>query len=513
MPKVPLKLWLLVLLSAVLQIVIFPVAGPLPLWRAQIAWVALVPLLVAVGDERLRIRDAAWLGYACGAVWYLGTCYWIYSTMHVYGGLSVAMSALAMVLFCMYLGLYHALFAALFATMRKHVPNGRVWALLAAPVLWCAVEFARARVTGFPWNPLGASAVDNPWLMFWLPVGGSYAVSFALVLLNAALAARIVHTSYRLTWVLSAAAIVSLVGGGLGNVLHVRHKGAGSTEGVAVALQPNLAVGASGPQQPYAVTLQEAMRLTNTEETRAITLWPESPSEFNFDDPLLRQQWTLLANNTQAPLIANALRVAQGRNGLVAHNSAAYVDPAHGVVGYYDKMHLVPFGEYVPFASMFSWASGLTQAVGNFAPGRERTLFHTGGHAYGTFICYESIFGDEIRELANNGAEVLINLSDDGWYGDSSAPFQHMNMVRMRAIENRRWIVRDTNTGITASIDPNGEVQDAASRHELLAARLQFGYSYEKTFYTKYGDVFAWACALLSVVVVGYAVACKMKLC
>lgn len=282
---------------------------------------------------------------------------------------------------------------------------------------------------------------------------------------------------------------------------------------MALALQPNLAVGASGPQQPYAVTLQEAMRLTNTDAKRVITLWPESPSEFNFDDPLLRQQWTLLASKTNAPLIANALRVTQGRGGYVAHNSATYVDTASGVVGYYDKMHLVPFGEYVPFASMFSWASGLTQAVGNFAPGRERTLFHTGGHAYGTFICYESIFGDEIRELANNGAEVLINLSDDGWYGDSSAPFQHMNMVRMRAIENRRWIVRDTNTGITASIDPDGHVWDAAPRHELLAATLRFGYRDDKTFYTKYGDVFAWMCALVSVLVVGYAVACKMKVC
>ena len=162
-------------------------------------------------------------------------------------------------------------------------------------------------------------------------------------------------------------------------------------------------------------------------------------------------------------------------------------------------MHLVPFGEYVPFKRIFFFAGSLLADAGNFSPGETRTLFHTGGHTFGTFICYESIFGDEIREFALNGADVLVNLSNDGWYGDTSAPWQHLNMVRMRAIENHRWVVRATNTGITASIDPAGRMVAAAPRHVRTAIQVPFGYERATTFYTRHGDLFAWACVLITV--------------
>jgi len=164
----------------------------------------------------------------------------------------------------------------------------------------------------------------------------------------------------------------------------------------------------------------------------------------------------------------------------------------------YDKIHLVPFGEYVPFHQLFSFAAKLTREVGNYLPGNARTSFDVDGHKLGTFICYEAIFPDEVREFAAGGADLFINLSDDGWYGDIGAPGQHLNMARMRAIENGRWLLRATNTGITASIDPMGRVVAQAPRNQRTALLAPYNFVDSTTFYTRYGDWFAWWCAIIS---------------
>ena len=515
MKQIPIKLWLLIVLSAFLQVIIFPVAGPLPAWRGALAWIALVPLLIALLDRRLRIRDAALLGYVCGFLWYLGTCYWVYSTMHVYGGLSVFMGVVVMVLFCLYLGLYHALFATIVALLRTYTPKMGI--IFAVPFVWITVEFARARITGFPWNLLGYSAIESHWSVLLAPVGGVMLVSFLLACGNAFS-----------TWVLlvfaATASIAKKVILGLSVVVVglIAYLGIATYSWdvnwwkgpweIAVMLQPNLNVGAEAHgfrRDP----LQDAMQLSMTDQPRTVTLWPESPALLATDDPLIREKWMLLASKTNAPLIAGSLGMKETFKGRYLYNSAAVIDPDSGYVGHYDKIHLVPFGEYVPFESIFSFASGLTQEVGHFQPGEQRTVFHTGGHSYGVFICYESIFGDEVREFARNGAQVLINLSDDGWYGDTSAPFQHLNMARMRAIENHRWVLRDTNNGITGSIDPNGGVHDTIPRHTAGIAVARFAFDDTRTFYTQHGDWFGWLCVVVTLATCGYAQACKMKTC
>ena len=126
-------------------------------------------------------------------------------------------------------------------------------------------------------------------------------------------------------------------------------------------------------------------------------------------------------------------------------------------------------------------------------------------HRYGVFICYEAVFADEVRQFAQLGAEVLVNISDDGWYGDTSAPWQHLNMDRMRAIENRRWILRDTNNGVTAAIDPYGRVRQSIPRHAEDALPAEYGFRDDTTFYTEHGDVFAMACAILGLVAAGWS--------
>jgi apolipoprotein N-acyltransferase len=181
------------------------------------------------------------------------------------------------------------------------------------------------------------------------------------------------------------------------------------------------------------------------------------------------------------------------------YNAASVFAPDGALLGRYAKIHLVPWGEYVPFAKFFSFAHGLTRNAGRFTHGWKRSVFRLNGHHYGIFICYESIFADEIRQFVVNGAEVLVNISDDGWYGDTSAPWQHLNMARMRAVENRRWLLRDTNTGVTAAIDPYGRITESAPRHEFTSLAVRYGFNDDLTFYTRFGDVFALVCGILSI--------------
>jgi apolipoprotein N-acyltransferase len=178
------------------------------------------------------------------------------------------------------------------------------------------------------------------------------------------------------------------------------------------------------------------------------------------------------------------------------------VSPNGDWISRYDKIHLVPFGEYVPFKQVFSFAGGLTKEVGDFSRGTSRAPLDAGGTKLGVFICYESIFPDDIRQFANNGAQVLVNISNDGWYGDSGAYAQHLKQSRMRAVENNRWLLLDTNTGRTAGIDPNGRIVTSAPRKTRTVLPAPYALITATTFYTRHGDWFAYLCAIISVAVI-----------
>jgi len=166
-------------------------------------------------------------------------------------------------------------------------------------------------------------------------------------------------------------------------------------------------------------------------------------------------------------------------------NSAVLISPQGAVAARYDKVHLVPFGEYVPFKQVLSFAKSLTAEVGNFTSGNDRVPLNLGNHKVGVFICYESVFPGEVREFPLHGAEVLVNISNDGWFGDTGAPWQHLNMARMRAIENNRWLLRSTNTGVTAVVDPFGRVVAQAPRNERTVLDAGYGRNSGTTFYTR----------------------------
>jgi apolipoprotein N-acyltransferase len=528
---IPPRLWFFSLLAAVLQLVPFPLMGPVPLWRRLFCWFCLVPLLVALlGRDRssvpLRPMQTALLGYTCGIAWYMGNCYWIYQTMHIYGNLPGAVSFGILILFSLYLGLYLALFGCLVGWLRCTY-SAKV-ALYASPFLWVAVELARARITGFPWDLLGYTQVDNAWLTGLAPIGGVMLLSFVIAALNTLFAAGLRVAAKRFQWVIVAVALALVACLQAGTLYHPPPDPAANS---AVLLQENLTVngqganptaqGSLGPFNKYRefISLSRApvtigpngKPLSGSSITKHdLIVWPEAPADFATSDPVFRAQLGGLARSTETSVIAGSVgvdfdRAAQG--GYREYGSAAVFNSDGSYIGRYDKIHRVPWGEYVPYKELFFFAGKLVANVGNMEAGTQHTIFHLDGHDVGIFICYESIFGDEVRQFTLNGAQVLVNISDDGWYGDSGAPWQHLDMARMRAIENHRWLLRDTNTGVTASIDPHGRGDFRTPRHVRAAFAFPFGYLSGTTFYTRHGDWFAWLCAIVSVLLcaAGYA--------
>jgi apolipoprotein N-acyltransferase len=516
MRNIPLRLWLLAIGSAVLQLIPFPITGPTPFWLRMVCWICLTPLLLALlGNDRagkpIRPLQAAALAYLCGVIWYAGNCYWIYRTMHVYESIPAVASLGILLLFSMYVALYHALFGGLVSLLRTRF--SRTIVLCASPFLWVAVELARARITGFPWDLLGYTQVDNLTLDRLAPWTGVMGLSFVVAAVNALWLIRIPVSNRAVrNAALGTAALLSLAA----TTLAVRAHPAAteSAPEVATLVQVNLGVGKEegkpeSKQQMIAAFTQLSLHPTYSlpfsaaGEPIQLIAWPESPAPFVESDPVFRQGLESLAVQARAPVVANAITLGpvnpDGHYSL--YNSATFFLPNGSYAGHYDKMHLVPFGEYTPYKPIFFFVGHLLDDL-NFIPGTRHRLLDSAGRHFGVFICYESIFGNDMRHFALDGAEVLVNISDDGWYGDTSAPWEHLDMVRMRAIENSRWVLRATNTGVTAAVDPYGRVTATLPRHIRSSIEVRFAYRDGLTFYTLHGDWFAWLCAVVTAALV-----------
>ncbi len=526
-------------LSAGLLELPFPLAGPMPPWRSVFAWFGLAPLLWAIlspqeKDSPRPLRTAFLLAYVCGVLWYAGNCYWVRDVMQQYGDMPPMAPELLLLGFCLVLGAYFGLFGLAVALVNR-ATKSKGLALASAPLFWAALELAAARITSVPWDQLGYSQVDNGLVNQLAPWTGVYGISFLLVAVNALLAAGVTLGSNRRKLVCGAAGVVAAAIGTAG-LLHQPPRPA--TSATAVLIQPNLDVHGVGMWTDVAEWDQHIAafaKLANEQcktyiagipQTGAPTgeivcpphathpdlvAWPESPAPFFESDPRFQQAVTKISQGLEAPLVIGAIGMDyQQENGWKEFNSAIVMSPTGARIGRYDKIHLVPFGEYVPFSRFLFFARKLTGKVSRFDRGEDRMVFRLStqsgaSHRYGVFICYEAVFADEVRKFAQLGAEVLVNISDDGWYGDTSAPWQHLNMARMRAIENRRWILRDTNNGVTAAIDPYGRVRQSIPRHAEDALPAQYGFRDDITFYTAHGDAFAWLCAILGLVVAAWA--------
>lgn len=473
---------------------------------------ALAPLLVAIlGSANQQLYDARGreltsttlgqgllLAWVNGIIFYAGTCFWIFHTLHVYGGMSEPVAVLLMVLFLLAAGMHHGVFGLLLAAAARARHLGRNRALILAPFFWVSAEILWEQIVGFPWQPLGTAQVDNIPMSRIATWTGVYGLSFEIALVNAAFAAAFLLPRERRRRMLGAALAAAVI---LELGVLVKPPPSRPTH-VATLVQQNLPIlePAQWTYDYYRQTLAELAAISTAPPGTSaakpgLILWPESPSPFFVNDARFRQAISDIAAQTRSYVVVGGIGMTPERRPL---NSAALIAPDGTWTARYDKIHLVPFGEYVPFQSFFFFVQKITKEAGDFSRGTERTVFNADGYKLGVFICYESVFPDEVRLFARNGAQLFANISNDEWFGPWGAPAQHLNMVRMRAIENQRWVLRATNTGITVSIDPYGRVVSRSPRHVRTTLEAPFGLQSDTTFYTRHGDWFAWGCAIIS---------------
>ncbi len=504
--------WILACTSGVLQVLCFPKPS-----LYFLCWFALAPLVYAIlqcreQDALLALADdgkyfapaGAWqgflLGYVSGVIWYLGSCYWVFNTMHQYGGLGVATSAVLLVLYALYLGLYHGLFGLLLALTAARRNGYSLRALVFAPFIWVAVELARAYITSFPWDLLGYTQIDNIPLTHIARVTGVYGISFEIALVNTVVAAAFLVPRQKRAMLLA----VSLI------AIVLLHAGKFYSPPPLPATKGATLVQSDVPilDEPWTLdyeqqTLRDLSALSVRPQAEpngspGLIIWPEAPTPFFTTDLHVRTTLADIARNTDSSVIASTIGIRGFDNPSgerQIYNAASVIAPNGAWTAEYDKIHLVPFGEYVPFSDLLVFAQKLTREVGTFSRGNSRAALKIDGTLVGVFICYESIFPNEVRQFARNGAQFFVNISNDEWYGNSSAPLQHLNMARMRAIENDRWLLRDTNTGVTAVIDPYGRIVARAPRWQRTALQGAYNLESETTFYTRHGDWFPIVCA------------------
>ncbi|MGC8792686.1 MAG: apolipoprotein N-acyltransferase [Bryobacteraceae bacterium] len=470
--------WLLAAASGAMMALAFP-----PFDLSWLAPLSLAPLLVALDCEPRPARRFL-LGYAAGVIFWAGTCHWIHYPLAVHGNLAPAVAWGAVALLALIKGLH----TGFFGLLASGLLSSR-WAALAIPALWVSIERTHGPL-GFAWLALGNAGIDMEIPPRAAPFTGVYGISFVFVSMGVALA--LVIRRRPLVHLAPAAALALLYA-------LPRLPAPQSGEQTAVLVQPNISETADWTdswirrQHERLVFLSEHAARAGRPAT--LIVWPEVPAPVYYDsDPRFREMVNGLARRTQSWLLINAVPHAPSGAPL---NSALLVSPEGRPAGRYDKMRLVPFGEYVP--RPFGFLRKISGEAGDFEPGKQLVVLAAGGRRIGAFVCYEAVFPELVRRLAVGGAELLVNISNDGWYGRTPAREQHFKIARMRAVENRRWLLRATNDGITAAIDPAGRVRRRLPPFTQAAMAASFSWVREQTFYTRFGDWFVWLCALAAV--------------
>ncbi len=488
--------------SALLTILAFP---NFDLWF--LVWISLSPLLIVIARAP-SVTRAAVTGWMWGVVFFYGSCWWLTYPMIRYGGISPWVAYPLLVLPVMLAALFPALFAAALGQTFRRFGSA---SMLAAPLLWVAVEWLRYIVTGMLWNALGYSQAFHPRLIQSAAWGGVYAVSFLIITANAGIAFWFIRRTTR-SLITSGLLLVCLGGLILASALqsNTRHSGADTQRLTIIAIQPNVPMDLNGdPKQMDALVARHiALSISGLNGLKThrefgadllprLIIWPESPMNFTYArDQKLRQALANFTSTNHTSLLLNSLEPALGGGD---QNSAILVNEKGEMSARYDKIRLMPFGEYVPLPQWLPGASSVRGLVGEFKPGSSYTLMPLGAVRAGVFICIEAAHPGIARTFAHEGAEVLINISNDGYLGPTPVMRQHLSNAVFRAVENNRDLLRVTNTGITAYITSTGEVRDETNGFQEATRTWQITRgNNETTFYTRHGDLFVYGCASLS---------------
>ncbi len=481
-------------LTGLLLVAAFPRAD-----QGYIAWMAFVPLIVFVYRTKTIIR-AFWGGFAAGALGYFGLLIWIPRVLEHYGEMSYALAWISYALMVAMLACYPATACAVSKVLTKY---GRKEFLLLLPAVWVVLEYAQSHSPfgGFPWLLAGYSQSSYLNLIQVADLTGVYGISFLILWFGTALVWVGLHKGRAHSfWPLIAAGVLIVFCLAYGT-FSLRRWGRAEAVFQAALLQGNLSANDSERiltekfQQGYE-RLADSLKSPRTD----LLVLPESPSPIMFQyDPDYRQTLEKLARRYSMGLIFNNIRSAEIEGNDRYLNSAYFLDGKGMLVGIYDKIHLVPFGEYIPLKTVFSFAETVSKDVGGFYPGHIYSVFPLGKHKANAIICFEAVFPGLVRRFVQEGSQLLINLTNDEWYGDSAAPYQHLAIARWRAVENRRYLLRAANSGISAFIEPTGRIQTSTGILQEAVCEGRFAFLKQRTPYTCYGDAFVFACAIIDI--------------
>ena len=481
--------YLLALLSGVLLALSFPKPGISPL-----AWFAFVPLFAAAAGAAPKTTFK--LGFVAGAAAYAGVLYWLNIVMITYGKLPASVSC------TLYLTLvgYLALYPALVLWMTREGEARGIPALCSFPLFWVGCELVRSYLlTGFPWADLGYSQYRTLPLIQISDLTGVYGVSFLVAFANVVF--------YRMwVWlrrkeapypVRGFLALLVLLAATLGYGLNALNRPEHGPAQRVLLVQGNIPQDVKWDPafEEATVATYERLSRQGCRTPGTLVVWPESALPFFFQsEPVYAARVTGLAAELKSCLVTGS-PAFEKRGDLVCNlNSAFLISPAGAVIGRSDKLHLVPFGEYVPLAALFPFVNKMVAGIGDFAPGQSAVPLETPGGKIGVLVCFEGIFPEVARAYVQAGAGILVNITNDAWFGNSSAPYQHLSMTVFRAVENRVPLVRAANTGISAVIDSKGHIRGMTGLFEETTLGALVSRGAGGSFYSRHGDLFALVC-------------------
>ncbi len=468
-------------LSGLLQVLTFPRFS-----LYFLSAVCVTPLLLAVSYAATR-KQRFLFGWLAGTIFWGGCCYWVYGVMHDYAYLAAPAAGAIFAAFAIVKGLHLGVFALAAGPLLR-----KGWAIPAVAALWTAIEGTH-QYLGFTWLLLGNAAAGMSMVAPLAPYAGVYGPSFVLMMLNVAAALVILRRPrYELGWLLPLPLLVILPG------LPAGEKGNHTVRLVQPAVRPDEVINgwtsAKNDQHLRKMLAMSTGATSGPLEHIDLLVWPEySVPAFYFDSPQWQTFMASVAQAVDAPFIFNSIAYKQVDGERRPMNTAVVLDAEGRFVATYAKMFLVPFGEFVPWPfSLF--INKITLAAGDFYPGDEVTVAEVGGHKIGTYICYENVFARGVRRFVANGAEVLVNISNDAWYGPTAARYQHLLIARMRAIENSRWILRATSDGVTTAINRAGQISPPLPQFEPGVLTTTYAYADELTWFARFGQWFWWLC-------------------
>jgi apolipoprotein N-acyltransferase len=467
-----------------------------------LAWIAMGMLVLASAGAPLK--EAPLYGFLHGQVFYPVCLPWVDTVMRQYGNIDPWIAAA----FVGFIGLVGGLICTMFSTgVALASRKSKLLACVIAPFLWTTLEYFRTNIPiiGSSWDLSGYPATRSLALLQITSVTGIYGLCF-LIAAYGALLAYAVLVDTRRSWKIAVAVTVVLIAVAVGGSHLVP---SATPRYVAHLVQTNFPQSESYPADWLTIHAGELDQLQQisvdaAKQQPGIIIWPEVPAPFSLQEPLFAARASQIARDANNYFLVGVVDWKQVDGKFLASNTAVLLDPTGRRIYSYDKIHLLPFGEYVPLRGWLTFAKRLTADISDFTPGSAYSIAQMPQGKFGAFICYEAIFPSEVRQFTANGAELLVTISNDGWFGRSSAPEQHMFMARVRAVENRRWLLRDTNNGYTESIDPYGRT--AAQLPTDIRGQLTASYDFRSdlTLYARFGDWFCWLCIVVTFALLGF---------